>query len=102
MNSGEKKKLKCHSGHFIYIQRILSFLGTASLLRSESKILKHKEARVRGEGLAFWADVPPLLLPLLVTSWADGFLVTRQVRHWLPGALSIYLTRFQHPGASGS
>ena len=52
MNSGgEKKTLKYHSGHFIYIQRILSFLETASLLRSESKILKHKEARVRGEGL---------------------------------------------------
>lgn len=63
MNSGGKKSLKCHSGLFIYIQRILSFLGTASLLRSESKMLKHKEARVRGEGLCIGADFPPLFPP---------------------------------------
>lgn len=65
IRGGKKKTLKCHSGHFIYIQRILSFLETASLLRSESKILKHKEARVRGEGLCilgwYFSSPPPSL-----------------------------------------
>lgn len=91
-----------HSGHFIYIRKIPSFrellLFSGWNLKFDSRMKPGAGGGALHPGLVFFLS---FLLPLR-PSWADGFLVTMQVRHWLPGALSIYLIRFQSPGAGGS
>lgn len=98
----QEKKPKMHSGHFIYIRKIPSFrellLFSGWNLKFDSRMKPGAGGGALHPGLVFFLS---FLLPLR-PSWADGFLVTMQVRHWLPGALSIYLIRFQSPGAGGS